>query len=161
MPETRDDRVRAGGSFRAQGFREFLVRGNIVDLAVAVVVGTALVALVTAFSTSFVNPVLAAFGPADSLGLGYQLRESKPSTFLDVGAFVTAIITFLITAAVVYLAVVVPMRKVTARFSEAEDDDVPPDLALLTEIRDLLRAQHERTGAADTRSSTAPPTGTT
>ncbi len=143
-----------------KGFREFLVRGNIVDLAVAVVIGTALVALVTAFSTSVINPLLAAFGPADSLGLGYQLRDGSPNTFVDVGSFIGAVITFVITAAVVYLAVVVPMTKATARFTRADGttEPIPADVELLTEIRDLLRQQ--RAGGVPGAGTGSTPTGT-
>jgi large conductance mechanosensitive channel len=122
-----------------KGFKEFLFRGNIVDLAVAVVIGTAFVALVTAFTTSVINPVIAAAGGADSIGLGFHLRDDSAATFVDIGAFLTAIITFAITAAVVYFAVVVPMRRVTQRFAEApQPAAVPADIQLLTEIRDLL-----------------------
>lgn len=122
-----------------KGFREFLFRGNIIDLAVAVVIGTAFVALVTAFTTYVINPVLAAAGGAESIGLGFHLRDDSAATFVDVGAFLTAIISFLITAAVVYFAIVVPMKKVTDRFAaDTQPPAVPADIQLLTEIRDLL-----------------------
>ena len=122
-----------------KGFREFLFRGNIIDLAVAVVIGTAFVALVTAFTTNVINPLLAAAGGADSIGLGFHLRDDSPATFVDVGGFLTAIISFLITAAVVYFAIVIPMKKVTDRFAaDAQPPAVPADIQLLTEIRDLL-----------------------
>ena len=122
-----------------KGFKAFLFRGNIIDLAVAVVIGTAFVALVTAFTTYVINPILAAAGGADSIGLGFHIREDSAATFVDVGAFLTAIISFLITAAVVYFAIVVPMKKVTDRFAAAEQPAaVPADIQLLTEIRDLL-----------------------
>jgi large conductance mechanosensitive channel len=121
------------------GFKAFLFRGNIIDLAVAVVIGTAFVALVTAFTTYVINPILAAAGGADSIGLGFHIREDSAATFVDVGAFLTAVISFLITAAVVYFAIVVPMKKVTDRFAAAEQPAaVPADVKLLTEIRDLL-----------------------
>lgn len=124
-----------------KGFREFLLRGNVVDLAVAVVVGTAFVALVSAFTDSFVNPLLAAAGPrAVGEGLGFRIRGDDPSTFVDVGGFLTAVVGFLITAAVVYFAVVVPMRTVTARLFRPTEPAVT-DTALLTEIRDLLARQ--------------------
>ena len=133
-----------------KGFKEFLFRGNIVDLAVAVVIGTAFVALVTAFTTSVINPVIAAAGGSDSIGLGFHLREDSAATFVDIGAFLTAIITFMITAAVVYFAVVIPMRTVTERFADApQPTAVPADIQLLTEIRDLLgQRAHGDPGAA-------------
>jgi large conductance mechanosensitive channel len=124
-----------------KGFKEFILRGNIIDLAVAVVIGTAFVALVTAFTESFINPLLAAAGGADALGLGFLLLPDNPETFIDVGAFLTAIITFLITAAVVYFFVVVPMQKIQerrARGQEPEPVAAPEDVLVLKEIRDLL-----------------------
>lgn len=126
-----------------KGFKEFILRGNIVDLAVAVVIGTAFVALVTAFTESFINPLLAAVGGgAVGEGLGIQLgEEGNAETFIDFGAFITAIITFLITAAVVYFFVVVPVRKVQemrARGKVPEPVAVPEDILVLKEIRDLL-----------------------
>ena len=125
-----------------KGFKEFLFRGNIVDLAVAVVIGTAFVGLVAAFSTYIINPIIASIGADGSLGLGFEIRPGNPSTFVDIGALITACITFAITAAVVYFVVVVPLKRVTERMSTApEAPTTPPDLQLLTEIRDLLAAQ--------------------
>ncbi len=140
-----------------QGFKDFIMRGNIVDLAIAVVIGTAFVALVTAFTESFINPLLAATGGADSIGLGFQLIGDNPGTFIDIGSFITAIITFLITAAVVYFAIVVPMKKIQerrARGQEPEPEAVPEDVLLLQEIRDLLAGRG--TTASDTAHNGAP-----
>ena len=126
-----------------KGFKDFLLRGNIVDLAVAVVIGTAFVALVTAFTESFIDPLLAAAGGgAVGEGLGFRLRGDDPATFIDIGAFLTAVVAFCITAAVVYFAVVVPMQKVAARLRQTEGEEpAVTDTALLSEIRDLLAAQ--------------------
>jgi large conductance mechanosensitive channel len=126
-----------------KGFKDFLLRGNIVDLAVAVVIGTAFVALVTAFTESFIDPLLAAAGGgAVGEGLGLRLRSDDPATFIDIGGFLTAVVAFCITAAVVYVAVVVPMQKVAARLLQPEGEEaVVTDTALLSEIRDLLAAQ--------------------
>ena len=125
-----------------RGFRDFLLRGNIVDLAVAVVIGTAFVALVTAFTESFIDPLLAAAGGgAVGEGLGFRLRGDDPATFLDIGAFLTAVVAFCITAAVVYFAIVVPMQRITARLGQPGEDAAVTDTALLGEIRDLLAAQ--------------------
>ncbi len=137
-----------------KGFKEFVLRGNLIDLAVAVAVGLAFVTLIGAFTSSIINPIIAAFGPGDSLGLGFQIRDANPNTFVDIGALITALITFVITAAVIYFAIVVPMKSMTSRFKRDEDipAEIPPDVALLAEIRDLLRAQ--RSGG------TQPPTGT-
>jgi len=136
-----------------KGFRDFILQRNIVDLAVAVVIGTAFVALVTAFTESFINPILAASGDgAVGEGLGIQLgAEGNDATFIDVGAFITAIITFLITAAVVYFAIVVPTKKIQelrARGKEPEPVALAEDILLLQEIRDLLAGRG--TTASDT-----------
>jgi len=147
-----------------KGFKEFLLRGNLVDLAVAVVIGTAFFALVTSFTESFINPLLAAFGGDQEIGLGFTVREGNQATFIDIGGFITAIITFLITAAVVYFFVVLPMKTIQerrARGVEPEPEAATEDILLLREIRDLLAGRG--TTPSDTRESaespetTAPP----
>jgi large conductance mechanosensitive channel len=125
-----------------KGFRDFLFRGNIIDLAVAVVIGTAFVALVATFTAAVITPILAVFGGGNELGWGFQLTDN-PATFINIGALVTALITFVITAAVVYFLVVVPAKKaqgVMAREQEAEPEP-EEQVVLLREIRDSLRAQ--------------------
>lgn len=125
-----------------KGFRDFILRGNVVDLAVAVVIGTAVYNLVASFTASFVDPLLAAAGGAHVAdGLGFRVLGDNPSTFIDVGKFITAIITFLITAAVLYFIIVVPMTKLKemrARGQEPEPEVVGEDVLVLREIRDLL-----------------------
>ncbi len=70
-----------------KGFKDFLMRGNVVDLAVAVVIGTAFTAIVTAFTTSIIKPLINTLGGAESKGLGFPLRSStdalRTSTFID------------------------------------------------------------------------------
>ncbi len=125
-----------------QGFKDFLLRGNIVDLAVAVVIGTAFTALVTNFTTSFINPLIASAGGADNIGLGFTIRDGNAATFIDIGGFITAIITFVITAAVVYFFVVIPMKKLNElreRGKVEEPAGPSEDIALLREIRDALQ----------------------
>ena len=126
------------------GFKDFLLRGNIVDLAVAVVIGTAFTALVTSFTDNFINPLIAALGGADNIGLGFALRSGNENTFINIGAFVTAVITFVITAAVVYFFVVVPMKKVQDRINgpAAAEEEVAEDIALLRQIRDSLQTRN-------------------
>ncbi|MEJ7633754.1 large conductance mechanosensitive channel protein MscL [Aeromicrobium sp.] len=123
-----------------KGFKDFLLRGNIVDLAVAVVIGTAFTALVAAFTKSFIDPLLGLIGGGGPKGMTVVV-DSQPFTF---GAFITACITFVITAAVVYFAVVVPMKRLNAlrdRGKEPEPEGVAEDIALLREIRDSLAHQ--------------------
>lgn len=125
-----------------KGFRDFILRGNVIDLAVAVVIGAAFTALVTVLGAAIINPVLAAFGGADSIGLGFYLQADNPATFVDLGAVISAAIVFVITAAVVYFVFVAPMNTLNERRKRrlgiAEDEETPADIALLTEIRDLL-----------------------
>jgi large conductance mechanosensitive channel len=129
-----------------QGFKDFVMRGNIVDLAVAVVIGTAFAAVVNVVVTSLINPVLARVGGASvGEGLGIQLGQAgNTATFIDIGAIINAVVVFLMTAAVVYFVIVVPMNRLAerrARGQEPGPDVVAEGVALLREIRDLL-SQH-------------------
>ncbi|GAA3542934.1 large-conductance mechanosensitive channel [Aeromicrobium flavum] len=124
-----------------QGFKDFLFRGNIVDLAVAVVIGTAFTALVTAFTKAFIEPILNALGGAETGGLGFYLRDGNQATYIDFAQVINAIITFLITAAVVYFVFVLPSKKLMerlARGQEEEPEGPSEDILLLREIRDAL-----------------------
>lgn len=124
-----------------KGFRDFITRGNVIDLAVAVVIGSAFAAVVATVVSAVIEPVLAAFGGVDTPGWGFFLRENNPATFVDVGAIVSAVIVFLTTAAVVYFVVVVPMNKLAQRRAkgvEPEPEAPAEDVVVLREIRDLL-----------------------
>ncbi|MEC3951792.1 large conductance mechanosensitive channel protein MscL [Nocardia sp. CDC153] len=120
-----------------KGFKDFLLRGNVVDLAVAVVMGTAFVAIVTAFSDGIITPLLAVFGKHDAHGLGFQLVADKPATFVAVGPIITAALNFVIIAALLYFLIVIPANKAKARFTNPEDAALS-DNELLHQIRDLL-----------------------
>ena len=99
-----------------KGFRDFISRGNVIDLAVAVVIGSAFTAVVTAFVADIITPLIAAIGGKPNFGgLFFTLNHSK---FLY-GSFINAVITFLILAAVVYYLIVAPMARITARFTKA------------------------------------------
>ena len=130
-----------------KGFKDFVMQGNVIDLAVGVVISGAFTALVTAFVDNLINPVVAAAGGADSVsGFGFQIFENNEATFVNFGAVISAIITFLITAAVVYFVFVVPMTKAREMANRNKDLDeeleaAPEDVVLLSEIRDLLKAQ--------------------
>lgn len=124
-----------------KGFGDFIKNGNIVDLAVAVVIGTAFAALVTQFTDSFLTPMIAVTTGGGDVG-GQFAFNGQTFTY---GAFIGSIITFLNTAAVVYFLVVMPMNKILRRSAEVARDQVACEVDLLKEIRDLLRAQQQRT----------------
>jgi large conductance mechanosensitive channel len=128
-----------------KGFRDFVFRGNIFELAVAVVVGTAFTAVVTAVVTNLINPIIAAIGGHSVDGLSYTIVSGNTKTVMHFDTVITAIINFVIIAAVVYFAFVMPMEKILAarrrRQPQVEATPEVTDIDLLTEIRDLLRAQ--------------------
>lgn len=132
-----------------QGFKDFLLRGNIVDLAVAVVVGTAFTALVSTFTGAIIEPVINSFGGASVDGLSFRIIDSNKATTVDIAAVINAIITFLITAAVVYFIFVVPSKKLMERLAKGEEEEPEgpsEDVLLLREIRDLLGGDAARRG---------------
>lgn len=126
-----------------KGFKDFITRGNVVDLAVAVVIGTAFTAIVTAFTTNLINPLIASLGGADVQGLGFHIIAGNDATFVDFGAVISAAINFILIAAVVYFVIVAPMNKMKAhqeaKKAKGEEVAEPTDVELLTEIRDLLK----------------------
>jgi large conductance mechanosensitive channel len=129
-----------------KGFKDFLLRGNVVELAVAVVIGTAFTALVTAFTTSFLTPLIGLLGGGGELGGIWEVNQQQ----FTWGAFVGAVITFVLTAAVVYFLVVLPLKALIERRKRGEEPGPaePTQVELLMEIRDLLRAQ-QGTGAGE------------
>ncbi len=95
-----------------KGFKEFIMRGNVVDLAIAVVIGAAFGAVVTAFVADIITPLIAAiFGKPDFSGLYFTVNGSK----FMYGAFINAVISFLVIAAAIYFVVVVPLNKLAER----------------------------------------------
>lgn len=142
-----------------KGFKDFILRGNVVDLAVAIVIGTAFAAVVDTFVGAVIEPIINRAGGADAAtGLGIQLgAEGNPTTFIDLGAVINGLIVFLLTAAVVYFVFVVPMNKYNerkARIHGEPEEEVEEDVALLREIRDLLGNQNPTTPGAG---GTVPP----
>ena len=137
-----------------KGFKEFLLRGNVVDLAVAVVIGTAFTALVAAFTTSFLEPLIGLIGGGGENG-GRLVINGQHFTW---GAFINAVITFVLTAAVVYFVVVLPMKPIMERRKRGEEAGPaePTQVEMLLEIRDLLRAQ-QGMRPGPTRRARAPP----
>lgn len=123
-----------------QGFRDFILRGNVVDLAVGVVIGAAFGSVVTGFSNSFINPLIKVVtGGGPRVGGTFVVNRA---TF-DYGAFLTAVINFLLVATVLYFLVVTPLGRLNERFKrEAKPAVAEPsnEEKLLAEIRDELRA---------------------
>jgi large conductance mechanosensitive channel len=124
-----------------KGFRDFVMRGNVIDLAVAVVIGAAFGAVVAAFSTDFIGGIIGAIGGTqDFADAGVTVNGSK----IVYGSTVNALINFAIVAAAVYFFVVVPMQKLMSlRASDADAATPAPsdEAKLLSEIRDLLAAE--------------------
>jgi large conductance mechanosensitive channel len=122
-----------------KGFKNFVLRGNVVDLAVAVVIGAAFTAVVNQFAESFLTPLVNLLGGGGEFGGSFSIGDQKFAW----GAFVSQVITFVITAAVIYFVVVVPVHRLFERLARGEEPRPvgPTDIELLVEIRDLLRAQ--------------------
>jgi large conductance mechanosensitive channel len=134
-----------------KGFKEFIMRGNVVDLAIAVVIGSAFTAVVTAFASYILDPLIAAIaGKQDFSSLTFTINHSR----FQYGLLVNALVAFLMDALAVYFFVVYPMNKMAERrarkLATPAAPVVPPDVALLTEIRDLLAASRGD-GSAEAR----------
>lgn len=139
-----------------KGFKEFIMRGNVVDLAVAVVIGAAFGAVVTSLVDNVINPLIAAvFGKPDLSGIllwtlnnGGTPADPSDDAVLAIGTFLTAILNFLIIAAAIYFAIVLPLNKLAERKAKDEpapDEAVSPtEIEILTEIRDAIKAQSDR-----------------
>ena len=121
-------------------FREFILRGNVIDLAVAVVLGAAFGAVVNSLVKDLLTPLIAMiFGEPDFSALSFTINGSH----FNYGAFINAVIAFLSVAAAIFFFVVKPVNMLAARRRAGEDlppEAVPEDIILLSEIRDLLKA---------------------
>ena len=121
-----------------KGFRDFLLRGNVVDLAVAVVIGAAFGAVVTSFVADVITPIIGAIGGQPD----FSAITLGP---IKIGSFLNAVLAFLVIALVVYFVVVVPMNRIMERTRRQTEVAAPPaptkEEVLLTEIRDALRQQ--------------------
>ncbi|APA96639.1 large conductance mechanosensitive channel protein MscL [Nocardia seriolae] len=126
-----------------KGFKNFLMRGNVLELAVAVVMGAAFTAIVTSVTKGVIEPLLATLGGNREYGLGFQIISDKPSTFVALGPIISAAINFLCVAAILYFVLILPMNTLMKRLNKsAETKADPTELELLTEIRDLLAKQN-------------------
>lgn len=126
-----------------KGFKDFLMRGNVVELAVAVIIGTAFTAIVTAIANNLIRPIIAAIGGANVTGLAWTIVDGNDASTIDFAVIITAMINFLIIAAIVYFGLVLPVKMVQERRQRGEEPgpSEPSDVEVLLEIRDLLRQQ--------------------
>jgi len=114
-----------------KGFREFVLRGNVIDLAVAVVIGVAFGAVITAFVADILTPLVAAiFGKPDFSGLTFTINHSQ---FLY-GSFINAVISFFFIALAIYFAVVMPLNKLAERRAKGADPTTKTCPECLSEI---------------------------
>ena len=108
-----------------RGFKNFLMRGDVIVVAIGLVVALAFSALITAFTTNIINPIVQSFTGGKS-GLGVQIRAGNPKTLVDFGAFISAVIYFAIFMAVVYFVIVIPYRSIQARRGQEVFGDPGP-----------------------------------
>jgi len=121
-----------------KGFRDFILRGNVIELAIAFVMGLAFSQVVSAFSSDFIGGLIGAIGGIDDFqSASFWLNGSN----VGYGSTITALINFVIIGAVVYFFIVVPMNALAERRKDGDEEAPPPpeDIQLLTEIRDLLK----------------------
>jgi len=121
-----------------KGFREFLAKGNIIDLSVAVVIGTAFTGLVTKFTDSIITPLINRIGAGKDSSYGILKIEIGGGQSIDLNILLSAFINFVLIAAVVYFLIVVPYSRIR-RPKEAEESAEDKQIRLLTEIRDSLQ----------------------
>jgi large conductance mechanosensitive channel len=124
-----------------KGFKDFLMRGNVVDLAVAVVIGAAFTLVIAAVVQGLITPLIAAlFGQPnlDSVGT-FVINDAE----FSIGVILTALVNFVLVAAAVYFVIVLPITKLRERSAKEEEAAGPTDIDLLTEIRDALVARKD------------------
>jgi large conductance mechanosensitive channel len=127
-----------------KGFKDFVMRGSVIDLAVAFVIGAAIVAVIASIVEWIITPLIAAiFGKPD---LGSVGRFEINDAVFSIGEVLTALINFLAIAAVVYFLIVLPMNKLRERKAK-EEEAAPTETDLLTEIRDALLGRPDGTSS--------------
>jgi large conductance mechanosensitive channel len=135
-----------------KGFKEFLARGNIVDLAVAVVIGTAFTGLVTKFTDAIIQPLINRIGAGKEASYGILQISIGGGQTIDLNVLLSAFINFVLVAAVVYFLVVLPYNKVRTKDKAESAED--KQARLLTEIRDAIGGKDTSSGAAQASDST-------
>ena len=108
-----------------RGFKNFLMRGDVIVIAVGLVVALAFSMLIASFTTNIIKPIVAAFGGKTGNGLGFYVSDHRAKTYVDIGAFLSDVIYFVIFIAVVYFLIVVPYKHVQARRGQTVFGDPP------------------------------------
>lgn len=121
------------------GFKKFILKGNLVDLAVAFIMATSFAAVVTTFTAVIMGFVSRVFGGSPNFDSIVIWKDKATGEGIPIGAFLTALVAFLILAAIVYFLVVMPYTKAKERFFPDEPEAEAPDIVLLTQIRDSLQ----------------------
>lgn len=122
------------------GFKKFILKGNLVDLAVAFIMATSFAVVVKTFTDVLLGFVSRVFGGSPNFDKVVIWKDSD-GVGIPIGAFITAVISFLILAAIVYFLVVTPYTKAKERFFPDEPEAEAPDIVLLTQIRDSLQSR--------------------
>ena len=125
-----------------KGFKDFVMRGNVLDLAVAVVLGAAFTAVVNAVVNGLINPLIAAVFGKNNLSEVWTFTINNAQ--FSIGLILNAVLNFLIVAAAVYFIIVVPANRLLERMKRGEEPEPEaptPEVVLLTEIRDALRVR--------------------
>ncbi|MCX8559837.1 large-conductance mechanosensitive channel protein MscL [Mycolicibacterium mucogenicum] len=133
-----------------KGFKAFLAQGNIVDLAVAVVIGAAFTTLVKAFTDQVIQPLISSIGAGGDHSYGILRVHLLGDNYMDWNAVLSATINFVLVAAVIYFVVVLPYSK----FRAAKEDAIKEEVELLKQIRDLLDNKASDTAATKATDST-------
>ncbi|WP_285032214.1 large-conductance mechanosensitive channel protein MscL [Mycolicibacterium sp. lyk4-40-TYG-92] len=133
-----------------KGFKAFLAQGNIVDLAVAVVIGAAFTTLVKAFTDQVIQPLISSIGAGGDHSYGILRVHLLGDNYMDWNAVLSATINFVLVAAVIYFVVVLPYSK----FRAAKEDAIKEEVELLKQIRDLLDNKATDTAATKATDST-------
>jgi large conductance mechanosensitive channel len=121
-----------------KGFKNFVMRGDVITVAVGLVVALAFSNLVKAFTDTIINPLVAAIQPHHALGLGWQLGDAgNKTTFIDIGSFIGAVIYFLVFMTTVYFAIVVPYRHIQQRRGVTVFGDEPATKACSECLSDI------------------------
>ena len=127
-----------------QEFRDFIAKGNVMDMAVGIIIGAAFTAIVTSLVDDLINPIISLFmGGIDFSGMGFRLGEGEDAAIFAYGNFIMALINFLIIAWVVFILVKMVNRIKDAAMKQEEaapePDRGPSEKDLLMEIRDALQ----------------------